>query len=88
MIDITPGSVVVEFLVHPSARAGDNRNAAWSILESRCLAPAALEWCRICNAPKLPGHADFTGNAAPHCIGGSMAATAHVGLLEGGVAPS
>ncbi|CAE7680431.1 GCP1 [Symbiodinium pilosum] len=27
VIDITPGSVVVEFLVHPSARAGDNRNA-------------------------------------------------------------
>mmetsp|Transcript_8967 Transcript_8967/g.21255 ORF Transcript_8967/g.21255 Transcript_8967/m.21255 type:complete len:548 (+) Transcript_8967:85-1728(+) len=27
VVDVTPGSVVVEFLVHPSARAGDNRNA-------------------------------------------------------------
>ena len=29
VVDVTPGSVVVEFLVHPSARAGDSRNAAW-----------------------------------------------------------
>ena len=28
VVDVTPGSVVVEFLVHPSARAGDNRNVA------------------------------------------------------------
>ncbi|CAE7942375.1 GCP1 [Symbiodinium sp. KB8] len=27
VVDVTPGSVVVEFLVHPSARAGDTRNA-------------------------------------------------------------
>ena len=29
VVDVTPGSVVVEFLVHPSARAGDTRNVAW-----------------------------------------------------------